>query len=291
MLAGITTLAVALAWLASPATAGAAVIANFSNVNTFAVFHESNSDPEDQDQQVQGGTLNPLSAHTSLTSSSLSYDLDASATWVNPSAGTVELDYFLGNSSPTTGPGFAGQAEFLYRFTVDAPTLIDLDYNIHAESTSLATHPVIIWWGGGQTTAAVLQNGFPIENEQYILHQLAGNGVHEFNHVGSTVLNIPTAGAYTLRLNVGGGATGPISGNCLTIVGPQDTAVPEPSSLVLLGTGALALLACGRRRTRQGSEDRGWGLSGGHSRDGPSVEGVLVDAPVALRTLPTSGKD
>ncbi len=241
-------LTICLGILSSNLTYAVTLTPGLSRVRTTSQLGTPLETLEDIDSQT--GTTGPLAAGVVHSKNALTHDLDGLAVFSNPTAGTVNLSYIRSDSA-TFGTGiiFGGESLFRYQFNVDQPTTVVVDYDM------LGTSNV----NGNQVNPWYAMQGFRVTvngQSNYVNWTLDAGPLPPWSndpmpYAGTYLYNIPAGNSY-LEISVAASSSGNQGQGTRTMEGVFDfqigPAVPEPSSLTLIGLGALGLLCIARRR-------------------------------------------
>jgi len=195
------------------------------------------------DGASQLSTINPLTGSASITdvfgANTVTATSSATATWASAGDGLVtlsnmgwsfdELDTPYGEA---TLNGFIGGPIWSYTFQATSDGMFTANYAIVGSGDTFGLQGIEIGWDGPG-------GGYSVGN----LHNPSGSGIFT-----RPVVN---GGIYTIDLqnggNIGTGGENLFSGSMSGTFDWQVQAVPEPTTLAVLGLGGLALL---KRRKR-----------------------------------------
>ncbi len=207
----------------------------------------------DADAQSQGATLNPLSASVLATDSGTTFDFGdvfvmtagaATASWTSAASGIVEFDQVGWTVSNGTSASLHTNELWEYEFQLNRPSIFSVDVDIDLTGTNTA--------GIGTYVFRILGQGGVVHERFFGDNRGTSTS---FSQQASLLLD--PAAAYTAQIR---GVSG-IAGVVLTRTAYKDarfafdivevSAIPEPSSVLMLGLGFTAVLGALRRTTKR----------------------------------------
>jgi len=217
--------------LAGPSDIEAAMIAWVCSTSNCS----STSDVMVQDQGAGDG-LNGTQGAVLISGNYFGYEVVVNTSQSKPSIGSAELPSMTLSYTLTNSTGTAGSI-WLYASDTDFTGEVDLTASLNGSSSNATFSLVSGVWGGSSNTSGDISN---------LLIALGPINSNPFSASGQsgTVGGLINPYSLTIGIQMSTDSRGTISGTLEL----APTSVPEPSVVVLLGSG---LLAAGVRRWRQ----------------------------------------
>lgn len=209
---------------------------------TFPPFEGPSPQVLGTDLQSQGASLLDLSvsavAESILADRRVRSTGRANATWSSASSGSLTFDHSLelgpgtlgGSTGGIHGANFTPGTGLFYKFGTDGDSILSIDFDIGLGSFCCSFQTVIdgVFVGHSDFSTGIGSTGT-------LLFDLVGAGIHTLNITPTSLSALDTIGGDTrfVEQSYGGSFSWRI----------EAMAVPEPTTIVLLGLGLLGLRA------------------------------------------------